>query len=305
MARFVTDDEKNTFRAATRAVRAYGTHPMPDSILIAQISDLHIVPDGSRCYGMVDTNTLALQAVEAVNRLNVRPQAVVVTGDIIDTAHERDYALARNILDRLEMPFHLVSGNHDNSPGLKRVFDRYEAVAPAIADRLCYATDIGAIRLIVLDSSIPGVGHGEVSSEQLKFLDGELAVSADRPVLIAVHHPPIRTGNRSMDRFGLTNSEALADIVGPYDNVLRILSGHVHRSVLGTLAGTPVAIAPATGHQLELSVDDNTFAFNREPPAFYLHRWTANEGMTTQLAMVERYPGPYEFPWNAAKESGK
>jgi 3',5'-cyclic AMP phosphodiesterase CpdA len=273
---------------------------MQDPILIAQISDLHLMPRGRRCYGIVDTNTLAERAIDAVNRLRTRPAAVIVSGDIIDSAREADYAVAREILGKLEVPFHLVSGNHDNSAGMIRSFAELQAAPSAIEDRVCYGTDIDAIRLVVLDSSIPGVGHGEISPEQLDFLGRELTLSADRPVVISVHHPPIRTGNTAMDGFGLTNSEALAEIVARHANVLAILSGHVHRSILGVLAGAAVAIAPATGHQLELSVDDDVFAFNLEPPGFFLHRWTPDSGMTTQLAMIDRYPGPYDFPWKKA-----
>ena len=278
---------------------------MNEAILIAQISDLHIVAKGNRCYGVVDTNTLAAQAIDAVNRLRVRPDAVIVTGDIIDTANEREYAIAKHILDKLEMPFHLVSGNHDHSLGLKRAFRDYDEIASAIPERLCYAADIGPIRLIVLDSSVPGAGHGELSHNQIEFLDGELTAATDRPAIVAVHHPPIQTGNRSMDSLGLVNPEAFADALAGHSNVQRVLCGHCHRSVVGSFAGTTVAIAPATGHQLELSVDDDVFGFNMEPPAFLLHRWTPTTGMTTQLAMVERYPGPYRFSFDPPDASPK
>ena len=80
----------------------------------------------------------------------------------------------------------------------------------------------------------------------------------------------------------------------------RVQQGH---GILGVLAGASVAIAPATGHQLELSVDDNVFAFNLEPPGFFLHRWTPDSGMTTQLAMIDRYPGPYDFPWRKSDQT--
>lgn len=101
-----------------------------------------------------------------------------------------------------------------------------------------------------------------------------------------------------MDRFGLRKPSELAAVISRHPNVLRILCGHCHRGVLGSFAGTMVAIAPAASHQLELALDgDDTFGFNLEPPAFFLHRWTRAEGMTTQFAMVERYPGPFPFPW--------
>jgi 3',5'-cyclic-AMP phosphodiesterase len=271
-------------------------------ILIAQISDFHLVPDGALYYGIVDTNALARRAVAAVNRLRTRPDAVVVTGDIIERAIAEDYAIARDVLEKLEMPFYLLAGNHDHTAGLKWWFAGCGFVAASpFPDRLCYAADIGTIRLVALDSSVPGSPHGAVGANQLAFLDRELALVSDRPAVVAIHHPPIATGNRSMDRFGLIDAKELATIVAQHKNVLRILCGHCHRSVLGAFAGTTVAIAPAVGHQLELALDgDDTFGFNLEPPAFLLHRWTETDGMSTQLAMIDRYPGPYPFLWDEA-----
>jgi 3',5'-cyclic AMP phosphodiesterase CpdA len=268
-------------------------------ILIAQISDLHIVSEGARCYGLVDTNELAKRAIDAINRLKTRPDAVVVTGDIIDTAKATDYSVARDILARLEVPYFPVSGNHDLSAGLKNSFaGRGLAAVSSPQDRLCYAADIGAIRLVTLDSSVPRAPHGALSEAQLSFLDHELSVARNRPAVIAVHHPPIATGHPSMDRFGLREPTELAAVVARHPNVLRIICGHCHRGIFGSFAGTTVAIAPAVGHQIELALDgDDTFAFNLEPPSFLLHRWTETEGMSTQVAIVERYPGPYPFVW--------
>jgi 3',5'-cyclic AMP phosphodiesterase CpdA len=268
-------------------------------ILIAQISDLHTVSEEARCYGVVDTNELARRAISAINRLKTPPDAVIVTGDIIDTAKTEDYTVARDILGRLEMPFFPVSGNHDLSAGLKVAFVNRPFAASPSPDRLCYAADIGAIRLVTLDSSVPRAPHGALSEEQLSFLDHELSVARNRPAVIAVHHPPIATGHTSMDRLGLRDPTGFAAVVRRHPNVLRILCGHCHRGIFGSFAGTIVAIAPAVGHQIELALDgDETFGFNLEPPSFLLHRWTETEGMTTQVAVVERYPGPYPFVWD-------
>lgn len=273
-------------------------------ILIAQISDLHIVSEGARCYGLVDTNELARRAVNAVNRLRTRPDAVIITGDIIETAKAADYSVAWDILRQLEMPFYLVSGNHDLSLGLKGAFQGRDLSAPPLPDRLCYAVDIGAIRLVTLDSSVARAPHGALSAEQLAFLDQELFAAGHRPAVVAVHHPPISAGHTSMDKFGLREPAELAAVVAKYPNVQRIVCGHCHRGIFGAFAGTIVAIAPAVGHQIELALDDDdTFGFNLEPPSFLLHRWTDTEGMTTQVAMIERYPGPFPFQWSKPKRS--
>ena len=268
-------------------------------VLIAQISDLHLVSDGKLCYGTVDTNELARRAVEAVNRLHTKPDAVVVTGDIIDTAREEDYKLARDILDRLDAPYFLLSGNHDDTQALKRVFADKEFAAGGPPRRLYYAVDFETVRMIVLDTSVPGASHGSISDDQLEFLRHELDRETERPIIVALHHPPIPTGNRWMDTIGLFEPAELAKIISAHDNVSLIMCGHCHRTVFGNFAGSPVIIAPSTGHQLEhaLGNRDEVFAYNLEPPSFLLHRWTANAGLTTHLLLVDRFPGPFTFSW--------
>lgn len=261
-------------------------------MLIAQISDLHLVPAGTLCFGLVDTNNFARRAVAAVNRLKPRPDAVLVTGDIINTAMAEDYRIAKEILGHLEAPYFLAAGNHDLSSGLAKAFPAPSGSSSVPPGCYCYVVDIGSIRLVTLDSSVPGSPHGAISAEQLAFLDGELAKAGDRPALVVVHHPPLRTGNPTMDRFALAEPEQLAKVISKYNNVLSILCGHYHHTVFGPFAGTTVAIAPATGHQLQLSNLSETFGYSLEPPGYLLHRWSATDGLVTMLETVDQYPGP-------------
>ena len=47
---------------------------------------------------------------------------------------------------------------------------------------------------------------------------------------------------------------------------------------------------------MELNFDPaDKGAFNFEPAAFHLHRWTAADGIVTHMAYVETFPGPYPF----------
>lgn len=265
-------------------------------VLIAQISDLHVVAAGTLCCGLVDTNAFAARAVDTVNRLRTRPDAVIVTGDIIDTVREEEYAVARDILERLEMPFYLLSGNHDETVGLKHAFADRAFAASGPPDRLCYAADIGQVRLVALDSSVREASHGELSTDQLAFLDRQLAAAHPRPALVAVHHPPVATGNQKMDSIALRDPTGFAEVIGRHRNVVRIACGHCHRSITTTFAGTIVTVAPSTAHQIEFALDgDDTLGFNFEPPGFLLHRWTEADGMVTHHLMVDRFPGPYPF----------
>ena len=53
-------------------------------MLIAQISDVHLKPEGVLAYGVADTATALARAVKHINTLNPRPDLVLTTGDLVD-----------------------------------------------------------------------------------------------------------------------------------------------------------------------------------------------------------------------------
>ena len=51
-------------------------------MLLAQISDLHVMPKGELAYGRVDTASMLRNAIEQLNRLGAEPDVVLITGDL-------------------------------------------------------------------------------------------------------------------------------------------------------------------------------------------------------------------------------
>ena len=49
---------------------------------------------------------------------------------------------------------------------------------------------VGELRLVMLDSSVPGAPYGELEPATLAWLDRTLAAAPDQPALVALHHPP-------------------------------------------------------------------------------------------------------------------
>lgn len=290
------DEYTPRLRFALRTPLSFLDRRFLEMVLIAQISDLHLRPRGVPAYRVSETNMLTERAIEALLALSPRPDAVIVTGDIVDGGLEVEYRLARELLGRLPMPVYPLAGNHDDPATMKRVFAGSPWANEGPADRVFYAADIGPLRLVALDSSVPGSGHGHLSDPQLAFLDHELGAAAGRPALVAVHHPPFRGGLPNMDRLCLRNHDALAAVIAGHGNVLRVLSGHVHRSMVTAFAGTVAMTVPAVTHQVSLALDDpSRFGLTFEPPAYCLHRWTEADGLTSHLAYVERFPGPFPF----------
>src|SRR6185436_6613779 len=94
-------------------------------MLVAQISDLHVRPAGQRYKDAVDSNRMFAEAVEHLNRLDPRPDLVLITGDLVDEGLPAEYDSLRVLLAKLELPCLLMPGNHDDREMLVRCFPEH------------------------------------------------------------------------------------------------------------------------------------------------------------------------------------
>lgn len=245
-------------------------------MLIAQITDTHVIEEGLLLFGRIDTNTMLESAVRAI--LEHRPafDAVLVTGDLTnDGTPAQTQAFLRRIAP-LPMPVHLIPGNHDDRAALRAALGGNHL---PLNERLCYAADIGPVRLIALDSLNQGRHDGHLGQEQLDWLDRTLAEEPDRPTLVMMHHPPFTSGMRMMDRSPLIDADALARVIARHPQVERLLCGHLHRPTQRRFAGTIAMTAPSVAHQVSLDLDpEGALHWVKEPPAMLIHRFDAQGG---------------------------
>jgi 3',5'-cyclic AMP phosphodiesterase CpdA len=269
-------------------------------MLIAHITDLHIRPPGKPAYRVSETNALSERALDAIARLNPRPDLLVITGDLTDCGLPEEYALLREMLGRLAMPVLMVPGNHDRRDNL---------VAGLTLDPrtvhdsgfVQFVADIGPMRLIGLDTLVPGQSAGGLCEARLAFLDKALDGAQGKPVAIFMHHPPFACGIAHMDAIRLLDgADKFATIVARHPNIERILCGHHHRPIVTRFSGTIAQIAPSVTHQVTLDLTEAGAAtFHMEPPAYLLHSFRDGAGFVSHTAYVERYAGPYPFVLDA------
>ncbi|WP_431821921.1 phosphodiesterase [Burkholderia sp. F1] len=265
-------------------------------MLLAQISDLHIKRPGQLAYRRVDTAAALARCIARLNALEPRPDAVLVTGDLVDFGHDDEYAQLRALLAPLEIPYYLMVGNHDDRAALRRAFaDRREWQDGEFVQ---YALDVGAVRVLALDSQVPGTSAGDLCDARLAWLAGQLDAARDRPVIVALHHPPFASGIGHMDALRLAPAAAakLDALLRGHPNVERVLCGHVHRTMFARFGGTIASAVPAPAHQVAFDLRDNApSAFRLEPPAFAVHRHTPDAGVITHHVYVDEGDGPYPF----------
>jgi 3',5'-cyclic AMP phosphodiesterase CpdA len=266
-------------------------------ILIAQISDLHVKPPGVLAYATVDTAAALAHCVAELNRLAPRPDLVVISGDLADAARAEEYEHLATLLAPLAIPFAAVPGNHDDRALLRAALPSQTAASsdgPLNALRR-----VGELDVVLLDSSVPGVPHGELTAATLAWLRATLAASTTRPALLFLHHPPFVTGIAHMDVQNLRNAADLAAILQRHPRARLVAAGHVHRAALTTFAGVAATICPAPNHAVALDLDARLPpSFRVEPPAFHLHAWFPGEpygSVVTHLVPIGDYDGPHPF----------
>jgi len=262
-------------------------------MLIAQITDTHISTPGSVNDRYFRTPEHLERAVAHLNRLAPRPDVVLATGDLVERGEPEEYARLRAILDRLAMPLYVIPGNHDSREHLARAFaDR--GYLPTRGEFLHYTVEEWPVRLVGLDTQVPGQPGGALCPERLAWLDARLGEAPARPTLVFMHHPPFVTGLAAMDGMGLEGKEALAAVIRRHPQVERIACGHVHRPMTRRFAGTVATTCPATAHQIARELRPaERLSVVMEPPACTLHLWLgADAGLASHVSVIgdERPP---------------
>lgn len=259
-------------------------------MLIAQLSDLHIRAGGALAYDRADTLQFLRAAVAHLNALRPPPACVVVSGDLGDLGTLDEYAIVRAELDKLAMPYHPIPGNHDGDP----FWDVFADCMVEPERHVGHVVDLGVVRIVMLDTRVEGEPHGDIDAVRADWLEQRLGESGAL-ALVVMHHPPIETGIGHMDMIGLRGKDRLRALLGRSPQPMAILCGHIHRTIISHIGGTPVIVAPSAAHAVSLDLrSDAPSTFHMEPPGVLLHAIDAGV-LTTHLSLIGRWPGPYPF----------
>ena len=217
----------------------------PPTHVLAHVSDTHLLAGDARQYGAIDTVARLASALERLARVDPPPQALVFTGDLADLAEPAAYqqlrAMVEPLAERIGARVVWCMGNHDERAAYSRELFGVESDEPQ--DRV---HDVAGLRVVSLDTSVPGWHHGELGDAQLGWLREVLATPAEHGTVLALHHPPIPSPMCPVaEVIELQETDRLADVLRGSD-VRAILGGHYHFTSHATFAGIPVSVAAAT-----------------------------------------------------------
>lgn len=228
-----------------------GQYP-PALRTLVHLSDTHLLQGGAQLGGRFDPDANLARTLAAIEGLATDIDALVITGDLTDLGEPEAYRALRAAVEpvgeRLGCPVVWVAGNHDERPALR------EALLGEPADErpITSVHDLGGLRLIAVDTSVPGWHHGELGMEQLSWLRSELRTLAPLGTILAMHHPPLPNYVPLFDILELRDQPALAAAISGSD-VRAILAGHLHYCASGSFAGVPVSVASSTCYSMNLA----------------------------------------------------
>lgn len=243
--------------------------------VVAHLSDPHL-----------DTTPLRLHRFEAALAAASKVpglDAIVVGGDLADHGADDEYAQVFAALPG-DIPALVVPGNHDDSEAMLRSQAR-AGREPALSA----AIDVAGVRLIGLDSHLDARVEGRLSPQTLDFA-GEAARSAEGPVVLVMHHPPVPVGHDVADDWNLQNLHDLEALIADHPRIIGLFTGHVHTALAATFAGVPVLGAPGIVSTMRLGSKVNPIADAEAMPGLALH---VIDG--TSIRTVFHYLSPAEL----------
>ncbi|WP_369988372.1 3',5'-cyclic-AMP phosphodiesterase [Pseudomonas xanthosomatis] len=233
-------------------------HSFPSPVHVVQLTDAHLYADPAGSLLGLKTRDSLAHVIGQVRREQPRIDLLLCTGDLSQDASVASYEAFRDLTSVFDAPARWLPGNHDEAQVMA-------AVAPELVQAV---TDIGAWRIVMLDSAVLGSTFGLLAEGQLQVLDEALATAGERHCLLCCHHQPVDIGCAWMAPIGLRNADALLARVRSYPQVKAVLWGHVHQHWDQLRDGVRYLATPSTCIQFAPGSAD--FKVSEEPPGY---RW--------------------------------
>lgn len=239
-------------------------------VLIGQLTDTHVLaPDDDTTEVFVDNNARLADAVASINAEEPGLDLVVATGDLTNDARADEYDELCDLLGGVTVDLLPLPGNHDERTELR---GRFPDVPWAGAEHASWVATVGHVRVIGLDSTRPGHHGGEFDDDRAAWLSSVLAEAHDGVTLLAMHHPPFRSGIDWMDANGFLGLDLLAEVVHGQP-IARIMCGHLHRPMGSSFAGIPAQVGMSTVQHVALDLRGvGAIAVIDDPVGYQIHQ---------------------------------
>ena len=186
---------------------------------------------------------------------------MLATGDLVQDNSDEGYLRFRQEVKALNNKIVFwIPGNHDFQPKMFEILKEETVSAKKhilLGDKW---------QILLLDSQVQGVPHGQLEAEELDWLKLKLQEHPQRYSLVVLHHHLLSTGSAWLDQHNLRNANELAEVLALFKHVKALLYGHIHQQVDSEWLGYQVMATPSTC--IQFKADSNTFALDVAQPGW-------------------------------------
>lgn len=247
--------------------------------MLVQVTDSHLFGEAGTAMLGVDTDAslrAVLRQIEADGR---HPDLLLATGDLSQDGEAQAYRRFASILS--EAPaldracVRCLPGNHDLPAVMRQELAEWSAPV----------TDVGAWRVVTLDTTVPGSNAGHLPDSQLDMLEAALAAASGRHTLVAMHHNPMQIDSHWHDTMMIDNPQALFKLLTHWPQVRVLLWGHVHHEFDRRRHNLRMLATPSTCFQF--SIRDGKHVVDNMAPGYRWIKLYQDGSMATGVRRVQ------------------
>lgn len=250
---------------------------------VVQLTDAHLFAGAAGTLLGLNTRESLEHVIGQVRREQPGIDLLLCTGDLSQDASVASYEAFRELTAVLGAPARWLPGNHDEAQVMAKV-------APELVQAV---TDIGAWRIVMLDSAVVGATFGLLAEGQLALLDEALSTAGERHCVVCCHHQPVDIGCAWMAPIGLHNADELLRRLQGYPQVKALLWGHVHQEWDEVRDGIRLLATPSTCIQFAPRSTD--FKVSEEQPGYRWLRLHADGRLETGVERARDYLVKLDF----------
>jgi Icc protein len=252
------------------------------SLRLLQFTDTHLVADPEGRLRGAATLPRLKACIAHARRHFFPPDALALTGDLVhDDAAA--YGMLELLFHPLGVPVLLMPGNHDVPAEMRRRF-----ASPPFQIGGTFRAGRWAVVLLETWYAESANGDGRLGDDRRQALQATLEQHRDDPVLIFLHHPPIRMESAALDELRLQDGLELMCLLDGHPQVRGVAWGHAHQSLDIFCAGDRrLMCTPATCMQFQPRCDD--FVVDDRPPGYRVIDLHQDGSIATEVVWLERY----------------
>lgn len=258
----------------------YQYHTPQEVFRIVQVTDPHLFNDPNSELLGINTQASFSQVLTEIQQQHYAYDLVLATGDLVQDSSDNGYLRFCENVKSLEKMVFWIPGNHDFQPKMVEFLTKENVNA---GKHILLGEHW---QILLLDSQVQGVPHGQLEAEELAWLQAKLAAYPQRYTLVVLHHHLLSTGSRWLDQHNLRNPHELAGILAPFPRVKAILYGHIHQQVDSTWHGYHVMATPSTC--IQFKPDCNTFTLDTLQPGWREIELYADGRIETRVKRIQQ-----------------